>query len=135
MDSKHMDNMIMEPHRSRHRPIGVTIIATLVTIGGVLALLGAVLGFFGIGVLGHHITGLVGHIVSGFGYVLGAGALLIALVTLFVAWGLWALKPWAFWVTIVVESIAVIHSVVLFLQSRVSLLSMIGELVIPVIIL
>jgi hypothetical protein len=128
-----MNDMIMEPERQR--PLGVTIIATIVMIGGAIALVGALLGIFGIGFLGHHISGMVGGFVSGIGYILGAIALLIAIVTLFVSWGLWTLRPWAFWVTIVVEALAVLNTVISYLRDRVTFLAMIGQLIIPVIIL
>ena len=128
-----MSNLMMEP--ARKRPTGVTIIAVLLAIGGIFALLGALLSFFGIGFLGAKIAGISGGIVTGLGILLGIIALLIALIPLLLSWGLWTLQPWAFWTTVIVESLSIIYTVLSWLQDRTTIPSLIGSLIIPVIIL
>ncbi|TMC22352.1 MAG: DUF2127 domain-containing protein [Chloroflexi bacterium] len=133
MERNYSKHMMMEP--ARKRPTGVTIIAVLLAIGGIFALLGALLGFFGIGLLGVKIAGISGGIVTGIGVLLGAIALLIALIPLILSWGLWTLQTWAFWTTVIVESLSIVYTVLSWLQDRTTVPSLIGSLIIPVIIL
>ncbi|GLV60449.1 hypothetical protein KDH_72680 [Dictyobacter sp. S3.2.2.5] len=77
----------------RQRPVGVTIIAILQAIGGVLEILG------GIFLLNVSTVAAIIPIVLG-------------IISLILAWGLWTLKPWAFWVTVVLEAITLITGIV-----------------------
>jgi len=51
---------------------------------------------------------------------------------LFVAWGLWTLKPWAFWTVVIVE---VIHLVQAILSLTRGQGTGVGDLIFPIIIL
>lgn len=84
---------------TKQRPTGITILAILSAIGGVLTVL-AGLALLGMGV------GL-GALGSGFGFLSGTfgGVVLLALglVTLYVAWGAWNLQSWAWmWMVVVI---------------------------------
>jgi uncharacterized membrane protein (DUF2068 family) len=77
---------------SRTRPLGVTIIAILVAIGGVLEIIGGLLLLF------VPFLGLI--------------TLILGVLALILAWGLWTLQPWAFWATIVLEGISAIENLI-----------------------
>lgn len=81
----------------KERPTGVTILAILEAIGGVLGLLGgcALVGIGGTaGILGA--AGGAGEVATagGLGVVLGIVIVVLSALALAVAYGLWTLKPW-----------------------------------------
>lgn len=90
-----------------NRPLGVTIIAILAFINGLLGLCvpGLVIIGGGIGAL---FTGGLGLIVVCGGLLLAAGPL----VWLLVSYGAWNLRPWAWWAGMVATGITVIGVVV-----------------------
>src|SRR5579863_4401695 len=98
---------------SNRRPLGVTIIAILVAIGAVLEIIGGLL------------------LLAVFAPV-GIIALIVGIISLFVAWGLWTLKPWAFWMVVIVE---VIHLVQALISVSRGQGGSIVDIVFPVIIL
>jgi hypothetical protein len=83
------------------RPLGVTILAILSAIGGVLILcvslaalgIGGALG----GLLGREVGPFAGAVVGGLASVIGFISLAIAILALAFAYGAWTLQPWA-WV-------------------------------------
>lgn len=77
----------------RQRPLGVTIIAILEAIGGVLSIVG---GLFLLNV----------------NIVVALLPIVLGVIALVLAWGLWMLKPWAFWITVVLEVISLISAVI-----------------------
>ena len=93
---------------SRSRPIGVTILAVLTILGGVLLLLlGIVVVAFssllvGVGLpLGFGLTGSV----------LGAIILIFGIIWIAVGSGLLNLRPWAWWLAIIVMVLSVVGSI------------------------
>jgi uncharacterized membrane protein (DUF2068 family) len=90
-----------------NRPLGVTIIAILSFINGLLGLClpGLVIIGGGIGAL---FTGGLGLIVVCGGLLLAAGPL----VWLLVSYGAWNLRPWAWWAGMVATGITVVGVVV-----------------------
>lgn len=90
---------------SGDRPLGVTILAVLEIIVGLLGLfsgftlitVGAMLPFFG-----------------AFAALLGAVALFIGLLDVIIGWGLWSLKSWAWMVALIVNIINLILNAVQF---------------------
>jgi hypothetical protein len=83
-----------------NRPLGITIIAFLIGLFALLSLCGnlAGLGFaplklFGEGGLGASLGATISSVI---GLVLAVGSLMVA-------WGLWTLRPWAFWATVIIE--------------------------------
>lgn len=98
---------------ARRRPLGVTIIAILVAIGAIFEI----------------IAGLALLVIFP---PLAIFALIVGVVSLFVAWGLWTLKPWAFWLVVIVEVIHLIQAILSMARGQGT---GIGDLVIPIIIL
>src|SRR5947199_10771355 len=93
---------------TRPRPIGVTILAVLTILGGVLLLLlGIVVVAFssllvGVGLpLGFGLTGSV----------LGAIVLIFGIIWVAVGSGLLNLRPWAWWLAIIVMVLTIIGSI------------------------
>ncbi len=106
---------------ARKRPLGVTIIAVLMGIGGILDILGSILvlvGIFAIGrtiiVHGHSTTG---HVVDTLGIILAIVPLIIGVLMFIFAAGLWLLKLWAFWLTVIIELISLLRHVFEFTQA------------------
>ncbi|HEV8354466.1 MAG TPA: hypothetical protein VGR24_09790 [bacterium] len=84
---------------TKQRPTGITVLAILAAIGGVLYVL-AGLTLLGLGAVG----GVLG---SGLGFLSGTVGglffLALGLVTLYVAWGAWNLQSWAWmWMAVVI---------------------------------
>ena len=77
---------------SQMRPLGVTIIAILVALGAVLQII------FALTALGS---------TPGFAIF----SLIIGVLYLGLAWGLWTLRPWAFWSTVVVSAIGLVEAI------------------------
>src|SRR3954468_14085508 len=89
------------------RPLGITIIAVLIGIGAILGICSGVVG------LGFAPASLFGQ-GGGFGAMFSTGlsaiiTLVLAVISLAVAWGLWTLQPWAFWATVIVEVLTLIN--------------------------
>src|SRR5436309_9772328 len=92
---------------TRPRPIGVTILAVLTILGGVLLLLLGILVIafssllVGVGLpLGLGLTGSI----------LGAIVLILGIIWIAVGSGLLNLRPWAWWLAIVVMVVSIIGS-------------------------
>ena len=91
----------------RKRPGAITFVAVLVTIQGIFRLL---VGFFL----------LLGALLGGWelttssvvvGFIAGVLVAIIGLLTLFFAWGLWTLKRWAYWATVILMVLDLLSSV------------------------
>jgi uncharacterized membrane protein (DUF2068 family) len=113
----------------RERPLGITIIAAVLGISALLALVLLILGLTHISMLG------IGDQMSPTVSIVLEIALVVGFFEVAVAWGLWTLKPWAFWTTVIVEAIRFIIALytVFFLQ-RV-FISGISGLILPLIVL
>ncbi|HEY3992241.1 MAG TPA: hypothetical protein VGM01_05090 [Ktedonobacteraceae bacterium] len=85
----------------RSRPLGITIIAIIVAIYGILGIIG------GIFLLGASATA-------------GIITLILGVLELVLAWGLWTLQSWAFWATVIIEVLALINSIFAFMQGNVT---------------
>ncbi len=81
------------------RPLGVTIIALLQIIGGLLGL-----GLSVIAIMAAAIIPIFGFLFL----ILGVFAALVALVGLIVGWGLWTLKSWAWMIALILNIINII---------------------------
>ena len=114
----------------RRRPLGVTIIAVLDIIAGVIALLGGILGFVGIGLAGERLPGVV-DAVAGIALVL---AIIFGLAALVLGWGLWTLKPWAYWATVVLQILTIADHLLGWFAHHLSTASLVADIIIPVII-
>jgi hypothetical protein len=131
-----MEQMAARPHR----PLGVTIIAVLLGIESILELLGGILILVGILAVGHAISGhghtTIGHVVDTVGVILGIIALVIGLLTFIFAVGLWLLKRWAFWLTVIIEVISLVRHALEFTRASHPPTGLIvAEMVIPAFVL
>lgn len=125
---------------TRRRPLGVTIIATLLGIEGVLEILGGILILVGIFAVGHTITThghtTTGHAVDVVGVVLAIIPLVVGVLTFIFAAGLWFLKRWAFWLTVIIEIISLVRHGLEFTQATHPPVALIvAGMIVPVIIL
>src|SRR5690348_11371436 len=93
------DNMA-EMLSSRQRPLGISIIAIITALQGVGDIIVSLIAFF----VSTAVTGLIGTVAT-FG---SSAFLIVGVLTLVLAWGLWTLKPWAFWTTVVLEALGCI---------------------------
>lgn len=91
----------MQNITGRTRPLGITIIAIILGIEGILSIIAGILLLAGSG----------GSLV-----VPGIIALILGVLYLIVAWGLWTLQPWAFWTTVVLEVITLINGIIALTQ-------------------
>ncbi len=122
------DTMFEAP---RKRPGGVTLVAVLVCIQGIfrvfiafLFLMGALLGGWAL-TTSSVIVGLIAGILVA----------IVGLVTLYFAWGLWTLKRWAYWATVILMAIDLLGSVFEFTQPITGVWTVWGGVIIPVAVL
>ena len=90
---------------SGERPLGVTILAVLEIIVGLLGL------FSGFTLL---TLGAMVPFIGAFAALLGAVVLIIGIVDVIIGWGLWSLKSWAWMVALIVNIINLILNAVQF---------------------
>jgi uncharacterized membrane protein (DUF2068 family) len=105
------------------RPLGITIIAILLFISAVIAIISGIFVFIG-STLSSPIDGLL----------LGWIPLALGVITFIVAWGLWTLKPWAYWVTLIVEIVSIVANLFNLGRPQHSVLGVIGGGLISLII-
>jgi uncharacterized membrane protein (DUF2068 family) len=133
----HMQNTTMDtPH---HRPTGVTIIAVLLGIEGILEVIIGILilatSFFishRVIVHGHTITATAINVLGG---ILGGLPLIVGILTLIFTWGLWMLKRWAFWVTVAIAALNILIALPAIFQSPPNIFSFVLRVIVPIIIL
>ncbi len=82
--------------RPAERPVGVTLIAILLAVNGIVAILGA-LGVFGPGP-----GGTLGTVIG----------LLFGLALLYLAYGMWTLQAWAWLTTLILEGLNALFAVI-----------------------
>src|SRR6266480_1234378 len=106
-----LDTMFEAPRR---RPGGVTLVAVLVCIQGIFRVLVAVFFLFGALLGGWALT--TSSVVVG--VIAGIFAVIVGLLTLFFAWGLWTLKRWAYWATVILMVIDLLNGIIEIIQGR-----------------
>jgi hypothetical protein len=97
--------MYQQAPLNRERPLGITIIAAVMGILAVFHIcggLGLLISAPFLPILGHGILSVFT------GAFAGIFAIVLAIINLIIAEGLWRLRPWAFWVTVVVLGINVL---------------------------
>jgi hypothetical protein len=132
-------NAYYNPPPQMKRPLGVTILSILIGIEGLGALLIGILAIGALSAIGARF-GAHGHaaLSSAFfiiGWILGILPLVIGIIILVVAVGLFLLKSWAFWITIVASAIFLLRQIYELFQPRDSYTLIIIGLIIPVIVL
>src|SRR5579859_2332668 len=101
-----------QPNRwvTNERPLGITVLAALVALFGLFGLCRSLFE-----IAGSLLQVLTLHPVAGVSALVGGVVgLVLAILQIGVAGGLWSLRPWAFWVTIGVEVLAVLHAVLVY---------------------
>jgi uncharacterized membrane protein (DUF2068 family) len=121
------------------RPLGVTIIAVLLIIAGIFELVIGGLAIAAIFTAGHAVA-VHGHttvagVIDAVGGVLGGISIVVGIITLIFAWGLWALKRWAFWLTVILEGFSLLRHVFELIQPHTHIALIIAGMIIPVVIL
>ena len=113
----------MQNVSTTRRPLGITIIAILMFIQAIIGII------FGIIVL-------VGSVFANFFAALLVGwiPLAIALLLFLLAWGLWTIKPWAYWATLVLEIIYILINLFSFGQPNHSVFGILSGGLVSVII-
>jgi len=97
------------------RPVGVTILAILYFLFGLLCILGGIGLLAGGGFMASIINQQGGQgagFLAGLGAALGVGYLVGALIELLLGWGLWKLKNWARIITLIFMVIGAVFSVI-----------------------
>jgi hypothetical protein len=91
------------------RPLGVTILSILSGLAGLAEIIAGI-GLIGVAALGGVALAAAGlpTWIAGFAAILGGVLLLLGLVTLAVAIGLWRMRGWAWWIAIIVNLISVL---------------------------
>src|SRR5579863_182120 len=82
----------MQRLTTRTRPLGITIIAVIMAILGIFDIIG------GIVTMGSYST-------------LGIITLIIGVLYLILAWGLWTVQTWAFWGTVILAVLTIINGI------------------------
>ena len=90
-------NMQQQHISTARRPFGISVIAVILFIQAVFEIIGGIFSF-----LGHLVTSPIT------GLLVGWIPLVIGILLLILARGLWALRPWAYWVTLVLEIVNIV---------------------------
>ena len=130
-----MENAMMERKR---RPTGVTIMAVLLGIEGLLELLGGILLIVAANSISRTIIShgqkFSAHVVDGLGIGLGGVSIVIGIITLLFVFGLWTLRRWAFWAVIIIEGLSLIRSIIELVQHTGNVVGVVIGMIIPAII-
>lgn len=92
------------------RPTGITIIAILGIIVGILAILGGalVVAVAGSGILTSYGMGMFSGFISLFGGII----IIVGLLAIFVSWGMWSGKTWAWYLGVVLYGLGVVFGLI-----------------------
>ena len=113
--------------------------AILPGIQGILELIIAAFAIGGLVAIGHTLV-VHGHARTGtaidiLGWILGAVPLIVGVITLILALGLWFLKRWAFWTTVVISAIILFRQIVECIKPHDSVALIIAGMILPAVIL
>lgn len=112
---------------ARQRPVGITVISVVLAVSGVLTIITGILGLFSLSNASSAVqtSVLTGSII----------ALIGGILNLLLAWGLWTLKRWAFWATVIIEVLNVLVGLYDWIGLHVDLLSVLLSIGLPIFIL
>jgi uncharacterized membrane protein (DUF2068 family) len=107
------------------RPTGVTILAVLAAIGGVFGIIGglALVGF------GGAVAG------AGLAMIVGLFLLVYGVLALFLAYGFWTLKPWAWTLGVGLQAAGIVLNILQFVNDSKQLVSAIVSIAIAAVVL
>ncbi len=89
----------------RRTPIGVAILAVLLALAGIVTIIAGIALILGLGL------GLTVPVSGVPPLAIGIGAIILGLIDLAVAWGLYELRLWAWWVAIIVEALSIVGAI------------------------
>ncbi len=87
----------MQNVSTTRRPLGITIISILMFIQAIYEIVSGIFSFFGSVIHNPLSIFLVDWI-----------PLIVGILLFILAWGLWTLKPWAYWVTLILEIVNIV---------------------------
>ncbi len=87
----------MQNITTERRPLGITIIAILLFIQAILEIITGFFSFFG-SIIHNPLSGLL----------VGWVPLVVGVLLFILAWGLWTLRPWAYWATLILEIVNIV---------------------------
>lgn len=123
---------------SRQRPLGVTIMAILLGIQGLIELIGGILLIVGANSLSQRIIShghtIIAKFVDTFGVALGGVGIVVGLITLIFVWSLWTLQGWAYWAVVIVEGLSLLVSIVELVRHTGTTGGVIAGMILPAII-
>jgi hypothetical protein len=112
----------MQNISTARRPLGITIIAILLFIQAIFEIVVGIFSFFG-NIIKNPLSGLL----------VGWVPLAIGVLVFILAWGLWTLKPWAYWATLILEIVNIVLHFLGFSQTH-SIFAIISGGIISIII-
>ncbi|GAC1354422.1 MAG: hypothetical protein NVS4B11_33760 [Ktedonobacteraceae bacterium] len=123
----------------RPRPLGVTIMAVLLGIQGLLELIGGIVLILAANSLSHRIVShghtIIARFVDTFGVGIGVVFIAIGVITLLFVLGLWTLQRWAYWAVVIIEALTLIPHIIALIRGTGTVPGNIIQMIIPVIIL
>jgi len=112
----------MQNISTERRPLGITIIAILMFIQAILEIVVGIFSFFG-SIIHNPLAGLL----------VGWIPLIVGVLLFILAWGLWTLRPWAYWATLILEIVNIVLHFLGYGQTH-SILAIISGGIISIII-
>jgi uncharacterized membrane protein (DUF2068 family) len=112
----------MQNISTARRPLGITIIAILLFIQAIVEIVGGIFSFLG-NIIHNPLSGLL----------VGWVPLAIGVLVLILAWGLWTLRPWAYWATLILEIVNIVLHLLGYSQTH-SIFAIISGGIISIII-
>src|SRR5258707_15110690 len=88
---------IMQNVSIPRRPLGITIIAIILFIQAIFEIVVGIFAFFA-NIIRNPVAGLL----------VGWLPLAIGILVFILAWGLWTLRPWAYWATLILEIVNIV---------------------------
>jgi uncharacterized membrane protein (DUF2068 family) len=130
-----MENTMMS---RRQRPLGVTIMAVLLGIQGLLELIGGIIIILAANSLSHHIIShghrITARFVDTFGIALGGVGVVVGIITLLFVFGLWTLQRWAYWAVIIIEGLSLLIGVLELVRHTGTTGGIIAQMIIPAVV-
>ena len=87
----------MQNITTERRPLGITIIAILLFIQAIFEIIVGIFSFFA-SIIHNPLAGLL----------VGWIPLIVGVLLFILAWGLWTLRPWAYWATLILEIVNIV---------------------------
>ena len=121
------------------RPLGVTIIAVLVGLEGILEVIAGILLILAANSLSRRVI-QGGHVhiskfIDTFGIGIGVIIIVIGVITLLFVLGLWTLQRWAYWAVIIIEVITLLPNILSLIRGTGTVAGNIIQMIIPVVVL